>query len=765
MKRQSAIINIAAGSQQVLVIKKIKELGLKVISVDKNINAPGFSLSDFCINESTYEPDRIIDKLKKIQNRYEFKGVIGRSSGPPVFTVAKIADEFNLRGLPSDVAKLLFNKSKLLPECFKRNISVPWSVSTYDLNKINFDSIRYPVVIKPSIGLVGKKGVFYIDSKEELIKNFNYTQKTSYNGQVHIEEYIDGYDVTLMLIVYNRKPYIYATIDEITKVNSNSNFVNKVHITPSKSNPQTLNNLKRITNSFIEKFGIEDGILGITFRVNKNMQKIIEVNGDLGGDNLLDILLPLSTKNFDILKEIILSLNGKEPNFNINKRDFAFLYNTNGTTKKVNKKYIAEKANSYEECINRIREIEENLWNEERNSLKKEDSNINLKYINCPLCNSNNYVGIYHHKAEWLNIEYTNVVCKNCGFIFRNPTMDWEKYLQLYKNSGNLLSSSQYINYEEGSRPNKLRKERLKFLFDNISFNKGTILDIGGGDGFFLDGFDRTLWNKVMVEPGEGSKTAIKKSIKVFELGIEEFNYSKKFDIITCISVLEHLLNPKIIVKKIFKLLAKDGYLFLEIPNSLTPSIKISEFYSFEHLCGFTLNNLQYLLNLEGFKIIAIDNATSIPNLRIIARKGRRIVKNIPPKSDYLKIIDVVNEYKLKRTAFENEIKERLKNVFDGNCHNKIAVYGAGNHTIQLLNTINFLNKNNILCFLDSNIHKQGNQFLGKPVLAPEQLEFLDVGIVVISSGCYQDEMYKRIKKFEGQGKIKVIKLYPEGTI
>ena len=71
MKRQSAIINIAAGSQQVLVIKRIKELGLKVISVDKNINAPGFSLSDFCINESTYEPDRIIDKLKKIQNRYE----------------------------------------------------------------------------------------------------------------------------------------------------------------------------------------------------------------------------------------------------------------------------------------------------------------------------------------------------------------------------------------------------------------------------------------------------------------------------------------------------------------------------------------------------------------------------------------------------------------------------------------------------------------------------------------------------------------------
>jgi len=89
----------------------------------------------------------------------------------------------------------------------------------------------------------------------------------------------------------------------------------------------------------------------------------LEVNGDLGGDNLLDILLPLSTNNFDILREITLSLIGKEPNFNIERRDFTFLYNTNGTAKRLNKKYIAEKANSYEECINRIREIEENLRN------------------------------------------------------------------------------------------------------------------------------------------------------------------------------------------------------------------------------------------------------------------------------------------------------------------------------------------------------------------------------------------------------------------
>lgn len=387
---------------------------------------------------------------------------------------------------------------------------------------------------------------------------------------------------------------------------------------------------------------------------------------------------------------------------------------------------------------------------------------MSLKHINCPLCDRDDYIEIYHQKAKWLNIKYTNVVCKNCGFIFRNPTTDWKDYLQLYKLDNSLLSSTQYVNYEEGSRSSKLRSERLKFLFDNISFNRGNVLDVGGGDGFLLDGFDNNLWNKVMIEPGNLANVAKRKGIKVFKVGIEKFDYQKNFNIIMCISVMEHLLNPKVIVKKAFKLLNNSGYLFLEVPNSLKPSIKISEFYSFEHICGFTLDSLQYLLNSEGFKILIIDNDCSVSSLRIIAKKDNQL-KGTSPKFDCSKIINVINRYKLERSNFEKLIKEKLKFIFDKTYHNKIAVYGAGNHTIQLLNIANFLN--NILCFFDSDIYKQGTHFLGKPVLSPDQLEFLDIKVVILSSGDYQDEMYKRIKRFEERGKIKIVKLYPEGTI
>lgn len=387
---------------------------------------------------------------------------------------------------------------------------------------------------------------------------------------------------------------------------------------------------------------------------------------------------------------------------------------------------------------------------------------MNLIYINCHLCGSNDYSEIYHQKAKWLNIKYTNVICKKCGFVFRNPTMDWKDYMQLYKKGNNLLSSSMYINYEEDSRSSKQRRERLKFLFDSISFDRGNVLDVGGGDGFLLDGFDNNLWNKVMVEPGDLGNIAKRKGIKVFKIGIEEFDYLKNFDIIMCTSVMEHLLNPKVIVKKAFKLLNNRSYLFLEVPDSLKPFIKISEFYSFEHICGFTLDSLQYLLNSEGFKIINIDNNCSFSSLRVIAKKDNQL-KGTSTKSDFSKMINVVNRYKLERSKFLNLIKEKLKIFFDKTYHNKIAVYGAGNHTIQLLEISNFLD--NISCFLDSATNKQGTRFLGKPVLSPDRLEFLDIKVAILSSGDYQDEMYKRIKKFEERGKVKIVKLYPEGTI
>ena len=118
---------------------------------------------------------------------------------------------------------------------------------------------------------------------------------------------------------------------------------------------------------------------------------------------------------------------------------------------------------------------------------------MRLKTISCPLCRSSNFVEVYRRKLDWLNYEYVNVVCKECGFIYRNPSMDYDDYLEFYENGG-LLSSNQFINYDESSRSNIVRDLRTKFIFENLSIKSGKIMDIGGGNGFLLENFNPDSW-------------------------------------------------------------------------------------------------------------------------------------------------------------------------------------------------------------------------------------------------------------------------------
>ena len=89
---------------------------------------------------------------------------------------------------------------------------------------------------------------------------------------------------------------------------------------------------------------------------------------------------------------------------------------------------------------------------------------MDLISTNCPICDHDNYFEIYKQKADWLDLEYINVLCKYCGFIFRNPNLSHEDLLKLYKDPESLLSSDQFINNKSGSRSDLLKKRDWNLL-------------------------------------------------------------------------------------------------------------------------------------------------------------------------------------------------------------------------------------------------------------------------------------------------------------
>jgi len=164
--KKKAVINLAVGEQQQLVIHKASEMGYAGIAVDRNPQAPGFAIAEEKICLSAYEAEPIISRLKSLLGSYEFKGVLTGSSGPSVVSAATIAETFGLLGVKPRVAKTVVYKSDFIKTCHRLSIPAPKHLVVSGNENLN--EIGFLCIVKPSLSLTGQKAVRFVHSSEQL---------------------------------------------------------------------------------------------------------------------------------------------------------------------------------------------------------------------------------------------------------------------------------------------------------------------------------------------------------------------------------------------------------------------------------------------------------------------------------------------------------------------------------------------------------------------------------------------------------------------
>ena len=307
---ENALIILGASESSVLLIKKAKR-HYPLIIIDRNPNAPGFDFADEKIVLSTYEAEPVIDILSELREKYNFKGVITRSSGIPVITMAKIANEFNLPGIAPAIAEKIVFKDNLMDECERVGIPAPEHQTVNRLEDIDWTKIEYPVVLKPALGIIGKKGVQRITTKDELIERFEATKKSSYNGYVDIESFEDGPDVGLMAFSVKGMLYPIVLLDEINRFDENG-FVEPIGIRIPSEHDKDKFEIYEFAQNIITKFNIDTSVFLMSCRYTPDKSiKLIEIHLDLGGDKILDDLMPRSG-DIDFIKLAIQVIAGEK---------------------------------------------------------------------------------------------------------------------------------------------------------------------------------------------------------------------------------------------------------------------------------------------------------------------------------------------------------------------------------------------------------------------------------------------------------------------
>jgi len=98
---------------------------------------------------------------------------------------------------------------------------------------------------------------------------------------------------------------------------------------------------------------------------------------------------------------------------------------------------------------------------------------------------------------------------------------------------------------------------------------KGRLLDVGCGNGDFLQFAQRAGWEAIGVEPDpKAVEVAHKRGLTVHLGGLETLQaVSEAFDGITLNHVIEHVHHPRATLEQCYRLLRHGGWLWLETPN------------------------------------------------------------------------------------------------------------------------------------------------------------------------------------------------------
>lgn len=305
MKR---LMIIGASVLQLPGIQKAKEMGLHVAVVDYNPHAIGIPYADKYYKASTMDEDAVV----KAAEDYKPDGIMTLATDMPMRGVAKASDKLGLHSISYDTAVKATDKYDMIKAFKEHDIPSPWYFvvdSLRDLNNLK-GKLRFPCIMKPTDN-AGSHGVVLAYSFDELIESFNYSHDCSRQGKVIIEEYLQGEEVSVEVMVVDGIAHILQITDKLTT--GAPHFVEMGHSQPTGHPATVVNVIKDVAVQACVAVGINKGPAHVEMMVTERGPVMIELGSRMGGDNITTSLVPLST-GIDMMKATIDVALGNEPN-------------------------------------------------------------------------------------------------------------------------------------------------------------------------------------------------------------------------------------------------------------------------------------------------------------------------------------------------------------------------------------------------------------------------------------------------------------------
>ena len=252
----ATVLFVGAGRHQRRALARLKELGVRLVAVDRNREAPGLAIADVAEAVDALDVPAVVE----IGRRHAVNGVMTYAADRAVPVVAAVADELGLPGIGAETAHLMTNKIAMRRQLAEAGVPQPRFAAVRTLHEARAaaHAVGFPSVLKPADS-AGQRGLFLCESLDDLERHLHASLAQSTEQEAILESYHEGMEVNGLLVVRGGEPMV-VTLSDRRRPPGRGFGVAIAHVYPSTLFGDALEEVRRTGVHTVKALGLRDGI-------------------------------------------------------------------------------------------------------------------------------------------------------------------------------------------------------------------------------------------------------------------------------------------------------------------------------------------------------------------------------------------------------------------------------------------------------------------------------------------------------------------------
>jgi biotin carboxylase len=281
------VLFVGAGRHQRRAILRAKQLGLRVVAVDRNPDAAGLQHADEAEVVDFVDVEGVIE----VARRFGVDGALTVSADRAVPVVAAVAEALGLPGIGTDTAHLMTHKVAMRRKLSQGGVPQPRFAAVRARREAApaAETVGFPAVLKPADS-GGQRGLFLLKSFDDLDRHLHAALAESPTGEAILEEFTDGLELNGLIVTRGGEPYPLLLSDRLRPPGEGFG-VGWIHSFPSKLFGDAFEEAERVALRAVRTLGLQDGIAFPQLIVRDGKAVIVEVAARIPGGQMADLAL------------------------------------------------------------------------------------------------------------------------------------------------------------------------------------------------------------------------------------------------------------------------------------------------------------------------------------------------------------------------------------------------------------------------------------------------------------------------------------------